>query len=49
MNIFASLNHLLVDSFEVATDGLKQDVDVRFIELDHPGGAVGYSFVKGNK
>ena len=49
VNIFASLNHLLVESFEVATDGLKKDVDVSFIELDHPGGAVGYSFVKENK
>jgi phosphoribosyl 1,2-cyclic phosphodiesterase len=39
----------LVESFKVATDGLNKDVDVSFIELDHPGGAVGYSFVKENK
>jgi phosphoribosyl 1,2-cyclic phosphodiesterase len=49
VNIFASLNHFSVESFDVATDGLKQDIDVSFIELDHPGGAVGYSFVKENK
>jgi phosphoribosyl 1,2-cyclic phosphodiesterase len=49
VNIFASLSHLSVESFDVATDDLKQDIDVSFIELDHPGGAVGYSFVKENK
>jgi phosphoribosyl 1,2-cyclic phosphodiesterase len=40
---------LSVESFKAATDGLKKDVDVSFIELEHPGGAVGYSFVKENK
>ena len=38
-----------IQSFDCAKDALKRDVDISFINLEHPGGAVGYSFVKGNK
>jgi phosphoribosyl 1,2-cyclic phosphodiesterase len=49
VNIFENLSHLSVQSFDDAKDALKQDVDISFINLEHPGGAVGYSFVKENK
>ena len=44
VNIFASLEHLEVQSFKEMKSFLKGEVDVQFINLEHPGGAVGYSF-----
>lgn len=49
VNVFEDFNHLSIQSFDCAKDALKRDVDISFINLEHPGGAVGYSFVKGNK
>ena len=49
VNVFEDLNHLSVQNFDCAKDALKRDVDINYINLEHPGGAVGYSFVKSNK
>ena len=49
VNVFASLGHLEVQNFEEMRLTLKGEVDVQFINLEHPGGAVGYSFVSAGK
>jgi phosphoribosyl 1,2-cyclic phosphodiesterase len=49
VNIFETLNHLSVQSFDDAVNTLRRDVEISFVNLEHPGGAVGYSFVKKNK
>ena len=49
VNVFASLGHLEVQNFEEMRLTLEGEVDVQFINLEHPGGAVGYSFVSAGK
>jgi phosphoribosyl 1,2-cyclic phosphodiesterase len=49
VNVFASLEHLVVQSFEEMRSSLRGEVDVQFINLEHPGGAVGYSFISAGK
>lgn len=49
VNVFASLEHLEVQSFKEMRSSLKGEVDVQFINLEHPGGAVGYSFGSAGK
>ena len=49
VNVFASLGHLEVQNFEEMRLTLEGEVDVQFINLKHPGGAVGYSFVSAGK
>ena len=49
INVFASLGHLEVQNFGDMRSSLSGEVDVRFINLEHPGGAVGYSFVSAGK
>jgi len=43
------LGHLEVQNFEEMRLTLEGEVDVQFINLEHPGGAVGYSFVSAGK
>ena len=49
VNVFASLKHLEVRNFTEMRSSLKDEVDVQFINLEHPGGAVGYSFGSAGK
>ena len=49
INVFASLRHLEIQNFEEMRSSLSSEVEVNFINLEHPGGAVGYSFVSGEK
>ena len=49
INVFASLDHLKVRDFEEMRLSLRGEVEVNFINLEHPGGAVGYSFVSAGK
>ena len=49
INVFASLGHLEVQNFEEMRSSLSGEVEVKFIKLEHPGGAVGYSFVSAGK
>ena len=49
VNVFASLGHLEVKNFEEMKSSLRDDVDVKFVNLEHPGGAVGYSFFSAGK
>jgi phosphoribosyl 1,2-cyclic phosphodiesterase len=49
INVFASLGHLEVQNFEEMRSSLSGEVEVKFINLEHPGGAVGYSFVSAGK
>ena len=49
VNVFAALGHLEVQNFEEMRLSLKGEVDVKFINLEHPGGAVGYSFASAGK
>ena len=49
INVFESLGHLEVQNFEEMRSSLSGEVEVKFINLDHPGGAVGYSFVSAGK
>jgi phosphoribosyl 1,2-cyclic phosphodiesterase len=49
INVFGSLKHLKVQNFEEMKSSLKGEVDVQFINLQHPGGCVGYSFVSAGK
>ena len=43
------MGHLEVQNFEEMRLTLESEVDVQFINLEHPGGAVGYSFVSAGK
>ena len=49
VNVFASLEHIEVRNFIEMRSSLKNEVDVQFIDLEHPGGAVGYSFSSAGK
>ena len=49
INVFQSLGHLEVQNFEEMKATLSGEVEVKFINLEHPGGAVGYSFVSAGK
>ena len=49
VNVFASLEHIEVRNFMEMRSSLKNEVDVQFIDLEHPGGAVGYSFSSAGK
>ena len=49
VNVFSSLDHLEVQNFEEMSLSLRDEVDVQFVNLEHPGGAVGYSFVSNGK
>lgn len=44
VDIFATLNHLSVQSFASTLEKIKDEITVDFIHLNHPGGAVGYKF-----
>jgi len=44
VDIFATLNHLSVQSFASTLKKIKDKITVDFIHLNHPGGAVGYKF-----
>ena len=49
VDVFDILGHLTVKEFEEAKNLLNGDVTIDCIKLQHPGGAVGYSFVSHNK
>ena len=49
VDIFNMLRHLTVEEFEESKNLLRGDVAIDCITLQHPGGAVGYSFVSHNK
>ena len=47
--MFSIFGALEVQNFEEMRSSLSGEVEVKFINLDHPGGAVGYSFVSAGK
>ena len=49
INVFDDLEHLVVQSLKETTDYLKNETTINYIKLNHPGGAVGYSFKNKNK